>query len=684
MAGRRGQLTLAEAKARAEELRRVIEEHNYYYYVLDAPRISDAEYDALMRELEALEAQFSELVTPDSPTQRVGGQPLAAFGTVRHRVPLLSLNNAFNEGELADFDRRVRQAAAGPVEYVVELKIDGLSVAATYENGRFITGATRGDGWVGEDVTQNLKTIRSLPLRLRREVPHLTVRGEAYLPKEAFARLNREREEAGESVFANPRNAAAGSLRQLDPRVTASRPLRLFFYDILYLEGEDEPATHYEVLQYLEELGFPINPHRYLCRSLEEVVSLCKEWEERRHELPYEIDGLVVKVNSRGQQRLLGNTSKSPRWAVAYKFPAEEAVTTVEDIIVRVGRTGVLTPTAILKPVRVAGSTVSRATLHNEDYIKEKDVRLGDQVVIHKAGDVIPEVVRVLAEKRTGKEKPYAMPSRCPECGSEVVRPPGEAAIRCTGGLACPAQVREGIIHFASRDAMDIEHLGPAVVSQLLEAGLIKDAGDLYYLHQRYDDLVRLERFGPQSAKNLLEAIERSKQNSLSQLVFALGIRHVGSRAARLLSEHFGSLERLMNATEEELVQIPEIGPKIAASVVEFFRQEVNRKVLEKIIRAGVNTRETVTAGPAPLAGKTFVLTGALASFTRKEAQELIEKLGGRVASSVSRQTDYVVVGENPGSKYDRAVALGITMLDEAAFKELLARHGALPPGTQT
>lgn len=672
----REKLNLETARARVEELRREIEEHNYYYYVLDAPRISDAAYDALMRELEALEAQFPELVTPDSPTQRVGGQPLAAFGQVRHRVPLLSLGNAFAQGELRDFDRRVKQAVAGQVTYVVEPKIDGLSVAVTYEDGRFTVGATRGDGFVGEDVSQNLKTIVSLPLRLRRPVPLLVARGEAYLPKEAFLRLNREREEAGEPLFANPRNAAAGSLRQLDPRVTASRPLRLFFYDILYLEGEDEPSSHEAVLTYLQELGLPVNPHRYVCHEMEEVISLCVAWEERRHELPYEIDGLVIKVNNRGQQRLLGSTSKSPRWAIAYKFPAEEAVTTVVDIIVRVGRTGVLTPTAVLQPVRLAGSTVSRATLHNEDYIKEKDVRLGDQVVIHKAGDVIPEVVRVLQEKRTGREKLYTMPHRCPECGSEAVRPPGEAARRCTGGLACPAQVREGIIHFASRDAMDIEHLGPAVVGQLLEAGFIKDAGDLYYLHERYDDLIKLERFGPQSAKNLLEAIERSKKNSLAQLIFALGIRHVGSRAARLLSEHFGSLERLMQAREAELVAIPEIGPKIAASVVEFFRQEVNRRVLAKLVRAGINTKEEITRGPAPLAGKTFVLTGALSSLTRKEAQEFIERLGGRVASSVSRQTDYVVVGENPGSKYERAVALGINLLDEAAFKELLAGYG--------
>lgn len=668
---------LEPARERVDQLRREIEEHDYLYYVLDRPRISDAQYDALMRELEKLERQFPELVTPDSPTQRVGGEPLAGFGTVDHPAPLLSLANAFNEGELRDFDRRVRQAVGETPEYEVELKMDGLSVAATYRDGRYSIGATRGDGRVGEDITSNLKTIITLPLRLRREPAVLSVRGEAYLPKQAFAALNREREEAGEPVFANPRNAAAGSLRQLDPKVSGSRPLRVFFYDLLYLDGEDEPLTHADLLDFLQELGLPVNPNRYLCRSIDEAYRLCLEWEERRHELPYEIDGVVIKVNHRGFQRRLGSTSKNPRWAIAFKFPAEEAETTVEGIIARVGRTGVLTPTALLTPVRLAGSTISKATLHNEDYIKEKDVRLGDRAVIHKAGDVIPEVVRVLPEKRTGREQPYTLPDRCPECGSEVVRLEGEAARRCTGGLACPAQVRRGIEHFASRDAMNIEHLGPAAVEQLLSAGLIKDAGDLYYLRDRSEELVRLERFGPQSVKNLLDAIERSKSNSLSHLILGLGIELVGARASRVLARRFGSLENLMQASQEELQSIAEIGPKISASVVEFFRQEVNRKVLEKMTRAGVNTRERAQPAAGPLEGKSFVFTGALDSMSRKEAQQMVEKLGGRASGSVSRQTDYVVAGDKPGSKYDRAVALGIQVLDETGFKDLIASLSA-------
>lgn len=663
-----------EARRRWQELKGLIEEHNYYYYVLDSPRVDDATYDNWMRELLQLEERYPELVTPDSPSQRVGGEPLATFVSVPHRVPLLSLANAFDLGELVDFDRRVRQAVGAPAEYVVELKIDGLSVALTYENGTFVRGATRGDGFTGEDITANLRTVATVPLRLRKNVPIVEVRGEAYMPRKAFERLNRERAEKGEPLFANPRNAAAGSLRQLDPRVTASRSLSVFVYDILHLEGEVEPDTHAGVLDYLEGLGFPVNPHRRVCRTVEEVYNWAQEWSTRRHDLPYEIDGLVIKVNRRDWQRELGHTAKSPRWAIAYKFPAEQARTRVKDIIVRVGRTGVLTPTAILDPVRLAGSTVGRATLHNEDYIRDKDIRLGDVVVVQKAGDVIPEVVSVLTGERTGREVPFVMPGKCPECGSEVVRLPGEAASRCTGGLGCPAQVREGIIHFASRAAMDIEGLGPAVVNQLLEAGLIRDAGDLYYL--RYEDLVKLERFAHQSATNLLNAIAASKTRPLERLLFALGIRLVGSRVAALIASHFGTLERVMQAREGDLLAIPEIGPKIATSVVTFFAGEVNRRVIGKLVRAGVNTVSGTAARKegTPLAGKTFVLTGTLASMTRRQAQELIEGLGGKVAGSVSRKTDYVVVGEDPGSKYDKARSLGITILDEEEFLRLVGR----------
>ncbi|GAW91558.1 NAD-dependent DNA ligase LigA [Calderihabitans maritimus] len=657
-------------KDRIEELRRVIEEHNYRYYVLDQPVITDQEYDELMRELIELENRYPEFITPDSPTQRVGGAPLEAFETVRHDVPLLSLANAFGADELREFDRRIRQAVGGPVDYVVELKIDGVSVALTYENGLFVTGATRGDGYLGENITANLRTVPTVPLRIREKLPRLVVRGEGYMPKKAFEALNQEREKEGQPLFANPRNAAAGSLRQLDPRITARRSLQVFVYDLLAIEGE-EPATHAEVLEFLERLGFAVNPHRKVCADIEEVIVYCEEWTERREELPYEIDGMVVKVNRREFHRILGNTAKSPRWAIAYKFPAQQAVTQVENIIVRVGRTGALTPTAVLKPVRLAGTTVTRATLHNEDMIREKDVRLGDMVVVQKAGDIIPEVVNVLKERRTGEEREFHMPEYCPECGARVVRLEGEAAARCSGGLACPAQVREGIIHFASRQAMNIEGLGPAVINQLLEKGLIRDPGDLYYL--KYEELVKLERLGPQSAKNLLEAIEASKQNSLAQLIFALGIRHVGSRAARLLAENFASLDELAQASYEELTAIPEIGPKMAESIISFFREPRNQEVIGKLKRAGVNTRGDVNGNlQRPLAGKRFVLTGTLASMTRREAQEKIEALGGEVSSSVSRKTDYVVVGENPGSKYDRAKELGITILNEQDFLRML------------
>lgn len=667
-------LSREEAQKRLAELRRTIEEHNYRYFVLDAPVITDEEYDALMRELLELEERFPDLVTPDSPSRRVGGAPRPEFATVRHRQPLLSLSNAFSPGEVRDFDRRVREFAGGveEVDYVVELKIDGLSVALTYTDGEFAIGATRGDGEVGEDVTANLRTVRTLPLRLRRPVSRLEVRGEVYMPKAAFARLNREREEAGEPTFANPRNAAAGSLRQLDPRVTASRTLGLFVYEVLYTTDAPQPATHREALDYLAELGLPVNPYRRYCRNIEEVLQELAQWNlERRTALPYQIDGLVIKVNDLSLQRSLGATAKSPRWALAYKFPAEQAITRVRDIMVRVGRTGVLTPTVVLEPVRLAGSTVSRATLHNEDIIREKDVRLGDTVVIQKAGDVIPEVVKVLPERRTGEEKEFHMPEKCPACGAKVIREPGEAAHRCTGGLACPAQVKERIIHFASRPAMDIQGLGPAIVSQLLEAGLIRDAGDLYYL--KVEDLLPLERFGQQSAQNLIAAIEASKERGLERLLFALGIRHVGERAARVLATHFRSLDRLQQASLEELTSLTDIGPKIAESLRAFFAEPLNLQVLEKLRRAGVKTEVGLEPGtPGPLAGKTFVLTGTLPHLTRQQATDLILRAGGKVAGSVSRRTDYVVVGENPGSKYDKARELGITMLDEEEFLKLV------------
>ncbi|HHW40428.1 MAG TPA: NAD-dependent DNA ligase LigA [Syntrophomonadaceae bacterium] len=665
-------LSLQEARKRVEELRREIREHDYYYYVLDNPRISDREYDALVRELENLERQYPELITPDSPTQRVGGEPLSEFKTVRHPMPLLSLANAFEPAELKDFDRRVRQLAGAQVDYVVEPKIDGLTVVLTYENGVLVQGATRGDGTVGEDVTENLRTIRMLPLSLPDAPPRLVVRGEAFMSKKAFLRLNEERDSRGELPFANPRNAAAGSIRQLDPRITASRPLGVFTYQVLVSEGVSLESQA-EVLKYLEQVGLPVQEHCRHCRNIDEVIDYCKDWNEKRHSLPYEIDGMVVKVNSLRLQDALGSTAKSPRWAIAYKFPAEQVVTRILDIMVRVGRTGVLTPTAILEPVQVGGVTVSRATLHNEDMIREKDIRIGDFVVVQRAGDVIPEVVRVLTERRTGEEREFRMPDRCPECGSRVVRPEGEVAVRCTG-IACPAQLKELILHFVSRDGMDIEGIGPALVTQLVDRRLVEDPADLYFLNKA--EIIGLERMGEKSAENLLRAIEKSKGRGLAPLLFALGIRFVGTRAAEILAERFGSMEALSRASAEELTAIPEIGPKIAASIVAFFQEDQTRQVIEKLRQAGVKMeQEKPAADPRhlPLSGKQFVLTGTLSSFTRSEAEELIRRLGGKVSSSVSKKTDYVVVGENPGQKYVRARELGITILDEAGFLDLVS-----------
>lgn len=664
-------LTTEEARLQIEELRKQLEDHNYHYYVLDKPLISDREYDRLMERLIRLETEYPQFLTPASPSQRVGGEPLKGFATVQHYRPLLSLANAFNQGDFIDFNRRVTSVLGKSAEYVIEPKIDGLSIALTYENGVLTTGATRGDGVVGENITQNLKTIKSIPLRLRRSLPLLVIRGEAYMPKDAFNRLNQEREERGEELFANPRNAAAGSLRQLDPRIAASRSLNAYFYEIIYLEGETV-GTHWEALELLAELGLPVNREKELVSNIEDGYAYCQEWNEKRASLPYEIDGMVVKVNNLEDQNRLGATAKSPRWAIAYKFPAEQATTVLEDIIVRVGRTGVVTPTAILKPVRLAGTTVSKATLHNEDMIREKDIHIGDTVVVQKAGDIIPEVVAVLPEYRTGREVPFRLPTHCPECGSEVIRPEGEVAHRCTGGLSCPAQVREGIIHFVSRDAMDIEGLGPKVVEQLFQAGLIKDAGDLYFL--KYDDLISLERMGQQSVTNLLNAINASKERSLDRLIFGLGIRHVGARAAKLLADHYGSLSAIEGAAEDELIQIPEIGPKVAASIVHFFAQPSNQGVIAKLREAGVNMTQEAEQrdGVLPLEGKQFVITGTLESYSRKEAQELIERLGGKVTSSVSKNTDYLIAGAKPGSKYDKALSLNVPVLDEESFKSLI------------
>ncbi|NLW44736.1 MAG: NAD-dependent DNA ligase LigA [Syntrophomonadaceae bacterium] len=657
-------------KERIERLRDEIRKHDYHYYVLDSPLITDREYDELLAELKALEAKYPELVAPDSPTQRVGGEPLPSFTTVRHRVPLLSLDNAFSREELIEFNRRI-QARLSPEEisYVCELKIDGVSIALTYENGILVSAATRGDGVVGENVTQNVRTIRTVPLRLRDPVPRLEVRGEIYIAKEDFVRLNREREEKGEKTFANPRNSAAGSLRQLDPRVTASRPLKAFIYDLLYVEGPDI-RDQAEVLEFLRLQGFPVNPNWRLVKSIDEVWDYCQEWRERRHELDYETDGVVVKLNPLGARETMGVTAKSPRWATAFKFPAEEKETRILRIELNVGRTGVITPTAVMDPVLIGGSVVSRASLHNFDLMREKDIRKGDWVLIHKAGDVIPEVIRPLVEKRTGMEEPFPVPERCPVCGATVIRFEGEVAYRCDN-INCPARLKESLIFFASREAMDIEGMGPAVVDQLVDRNLVQNVADLYHL--TLEDLLTLEKTGQKKATNLLEAIEASKSRPLSRLLHALGIRFVGGKTARILAEKFRDIDVIATLSEESLMQIPEIGAKIAASVVSFFNEPENLETIEKLKAAGVNTKEAVAAiTEGPLANKTLVLTGSLESLTRNEATELIERYGGRVSSSVSRKTDYVVAGTDPGSKLDKARQLGIPVLTEKEFLELL------------
>ncbi len=681
------ELTREQAQKRLEELRRLIEHHNYLYYVLDQPEISDAEYDALMRELLQLEEQFPDLRTPDSPSMRVGAPPLEAFATHTHRQPMLSLDNAFGAEELRAFDQRIKRFLGmpldQPIEYVAELKIDGLAISLTYVDGVFVTGATRGDGIQGEDVTQNLRTIHAVPLRLRQPVSAPTslfdepavpipsfveVRGEVYLTHDEFRRINEEREQTGEPTFANPRNAAAGSVRQLDPRITAKRRLSLFAYGIGAVEGASF-ETHWQILQTLKAWGFPVNPHARICSGIEDVVAFCEQWTARRGELNYDVDGVVVKVNSVLMQQDLGYVQRSPRWAIAYKFPAQQARTRVLDVRWQVGRTGALTPVAVMEPVEVGGVTVSRATLHNEDEIARKGVMIGDVVVIQRAGDVIPEVVSVVEEERDGDEQPIVRPQTCPECGAPVEKPEGEAVARCVN-LACPAQIVERIRHFTSRNAMNIEGFGDKWVQRLFEEGIIHDPADLYYLKK--EDLLPLERMGEKLAENLLNSVERSKQVPLSRFIYALGIRQVGERAAQLLAEYLGSLEALMNATEEQLLQIPEIGPATAREIVEFFRREGNRRVIQKMLDAGVTPVAERQKRSDAFAGLTFVFTGALQRFTREEAEALVRELGGKASGSVSRQTSYVVVGESPGSKYQRALQLGVPVLSEEEFLKMV------------
>jgi DNA ligase (NAD+) len=665
-----------QAEARIQELRREIERHNHLYYVLDRPEITDAEYDAFYRELVKLEEQFPELVTPDSPSQRVGGTPLAKFSQVTHRIPMLSLENAFGDEEMGEFDDRVKRFLGLPageeIDYVCEPKMDGLAVELVYENGEFTVGATRGDGVTGEDVTQNLRTVKAIPLRLATAPPPrlLEVRGEVFLPLAAFQRLNAEREEAGEPAFANPRNAAAGSIRQLDPRITARRPLSIFCYATGEVAGHEFTSQH-QFLETLPRWGLPVNPLIRKVAGIRGVLAYYREITEKRESLPYEIDGVVVKVDSFALQRELGEKSRSPRWAIAWKFPPRQAVTVIVDIVPQVGRTGVITPTAHLQPVEVSGVTVSRATLHNWEEMERKDIRIGDTVVIERAGDVIPAVVKVLTEKRTGREQPLPIPPDCPACGSEVVKLPGEVAVRCLG-LSCPAQIKESIIHFASRRAMDIDGLGEKYIEQLLSLGLVKNVADLYYLGRH--DFMQFERMGDKLAENLLTAIENSKHRELARFIFALGIRQVGEHTAKLLASAFGSIDNLEKASEEELLAIREVGPQVAQSIRSFFHNPENIRVIERLLAAGVTPTVEEKRVGGRFTGTTFVFTGALTRFTRDEAKRMVEQEGGHAAGSVSKKTDFVVAGTEAGSKLDKARALGVKVISEEDFLEMMER----------
>jgi DNA ligase (NAD+) len=657
-------------------LRDDIRRHEDLYYLEENPEISDQEYDDLLEKLRKLEAQHPELITPDSPTQRVGGRPAEGFPEFVHRRPMLSLDNSYNIEELRAFDTRCRKLADGQaLEYVAELKIDGLSLAVHYENGAFVRGVTRGDGFRGEDVTSNVRTIRSIPLKLndraKKVANEIEVRGEAYLSRKVFEKINREREEAGEPRFANPRNAAAGALRQLDPAITARRRLEMFGYDVL--AGERKAfATHWEALNWLEKAGLRVNPNRELCKSIDDVIAFCDRMEAQREELDYEIDGVVVKVNSTAMQEEFGATGKAPRWAVAYKYAARQATTRVNDILVSVGRTGALTPVAMLEPVPLGGVTVSRSTLHNEDEIKRLGLKIGDWVLIERGGDVIPKVLKVIESKRTGKEKPFPMPTECPVCGGRVSRPEGEAVSRCVAA-DCPAQLIGRLLHFASRRAMRVEGLGEVLADQLIEKKLVKDVADLYSL--TLDDLVSLERMAKKSATNVLNQIDASKSRDLANLIYGLGIRHVGERTAGILAREFGSLEKLAKATVEELDAVHEIGLTMAESIHDWFADPGNARLCERLRDAGVRTEIEKAAQPSEaqtLAGKTFVLTGTLPDMSRDEATELIEARGGRVTSSVSKKTDFVLAGAEPGSKLDKANQLGVKVIDESEFRKLI------------
>jgi DNA ligase (NAD+) len=657
------------ARKRARDLREAIDYHSYRYHVLDDPEVADAEYDALVGELIEIETVWPDLVTPDSPTQRVGAPPSEAFAPVGHRSPMTSLDNCFSLEELLAWGRRVERAIGPPGGFVAELKMDGVAVNLIYEEGQFVTGATRGDGRTGEDITANLKTVGAVPLRLRKGAPRvLEVRGEVYMQTDDFEKLNERLGEAGLKTFANPRNAAAGSLRQKDPGVTRDRKLSLICHGVGRAEGV-RFASHWDVLETIKELGLRINRESRRLKDLDAVYEFCRQWQENRHDVAYEIDGIVVKVDSIPEQEELGYTSKAPRWAIAYKFPPEERTTLLKDIKVNIGRTGAATPFAELEPVFVSGVTVSAATLHNEDEVKRKGVLIGDTVIVRRAGDVIPEVVGAVTSKRTGKEREFVMPTKCPSCGSDIVRPPGEAVARCTG-LDCPAQRIEKLFHFAGRSGMDIEGLGYQTVIALVDRGWLKDVGDIYSLTR--EQLAQLDGFAEKSIDNLLTAIERSRQRPLGNLLIALGIRHIGGTTAFQIAREVGSLEKLQNLTESEFEALEGIGPTIAASIAAFFSQERNLAIIDKLRAAGVDPREAPKKTGGPLDGKTFVLTGSLENWSRSDAAQAIEDRGGKVTSGVSKKTDYVIAGANPGSKLDKATQLGVEVIDEAGLGKLL------------
>lgn len=659
-----------DAKNRISELIDLINYHNNRYYNEDSPEISDFEYDKLMKELIKLEEENPKLKRADSPSSRVGGKPLDKFNQVTHKIPMLSLSNAYSAQDLRDFDKRVRDSINEEVEYVVEFKIDGLSVGLTYNNGIFEKGATRGNGIIGEDITQNLKTVKTIPLKVE-DNEEIVVRGEVYISKENFETINKIQEEEGLQLFANPRNLAAGTLRQLDSKLTAKRPLDIFIFNLEYIENT-ELKTHSESLEYLNKLGFKVSPNYKVFSDMDEIIKHIDYWTVNRSNLPFEIDGMVIKVNNLSQREKMGYTAKSPRWAIAYKFPAEQKKTKLIDIIVEVGRTGTITPTAILEPVRLAGTTVSRATLHNEDYINEKDIRIGDTVIVQKAGDIIPQVVEVVKDERTGDEIIFKLPEKCPVCSEPTVRLEGEAAVKCIN-ISCPAQIRRGIIHFASRDAMNIEGLGESIVTLLLDNKIIKDIADLYYINK--EDLINLERMGEKSASNLVNAIEKSKQNDLYRLINGLGIKYIGVKGAKVLAKNFKSLDEIINADMSELINLEEFGDIMANSVIQFFKEEKNIGVIKKLEDAGVNTKSIVSEDKGLVnifEGMKIVLTGTLPTLKRNDAKEMIEARGGKATSSVSKSTTFVLAGEEAGSKLTKANELGIPVIDENEFLEMI------------